>query len=168
MVSSHDNNHFISRLEDLANIFQQLNKINLKLQTRGRTIVDLTDTSAHSWKNLTIGSENLKQEILLVRDLATVAGDGVNVDIASKVVQRLGGLRKEFVLYFPEIIKSILDLVKNRFVLPVENVADCMKDELIDLRNKSGTKYRFETNKICDFWLKVSDVYPNVWKEALR
>ena len=48
MVTSHDNNHFISRLEYLANIFQQLNKINLKLQTRGRTIIDLTDTSAHS------------------------------------------------------------------------------------------------------------------------
>jgi len=98
---------------------------------------------------------------LLVRDLATAAGDEVNVDIASKVVQHLGGLRKEFVLYFPEIIKSNFDLVKNRFVVPLENVADCMKDELIDLRNKSGAKYVFETNKICDFWLKVSDVYPN-------
>jgi len=89
--------------------------------------------------------------MLLVRDLATAAGDGVNVNIASKVVQRLGGLRKEFVLYSPEIIKSNLDLVKNRFVVPVENVADCMEDELIDLRNKSGAKYVFETNKICDF-----------------
>jgi len=37
-----------------------------------------------------------------------------------------------------------------------------MKDELIDLRNKSGTKYVFEANKICGFWLKVSDDYPNV------
>jgi len=92
---------------------------------------------------LTIGSEKLKQEILLVRDLATAAGYEVNVDTASKVVQRLGGLRKEFVLYFPEIIKSNLDLVKNRFVVPVENVADCTKDELIDLRNKSGAKYVF-------------------------
>jgi len=47
MVSSHDNKHFISRLAYLADIFQQLNKVNLKLQRRGRTIVDLTDTSAH-------------------------------------------------------------------------------------------------------------------------
>ena len=65
---------------------------------------------------------------MLVRDLATEAGDEVNVDIASKVVQRLGGLRKELVLDFPEIIKSNFDLVKNRFVVPLENVADCMKD----------------------------------------
>jgi len=94
-------------------------------------------------------------------NLATAAGDEVNADIASKVIQRLGELREEFVLYFPDIIKTNLDLVKNCFVVPVENVADCMKDEHIDLRNKSGAKYVFETNKICDIWLKVSDNYPN-------
>jgi len=33
----------------------------------------------------------------LFENLAMAAGDGVNIDIASKVVQRLGGLRKEFV-----------------------------------------------------------------------
>jgi len=48
MVSSHDNNHFISRLAYLAGIFQQLNEVDLKQQRRGRTIVDFTDTSAHS------------------------------------------------------------------------------------------------------------------------
>ena len=48
MVPSHDYNHFISRLEYLADIFQQLNKVNLKLQRSGMTIVDFTDTSAHS------------------------------------------------------------------------------------------------------------------------
>jgi len=68
MVSSHDNNHFISRLAYLADILQQLNKVNLKLQRRGRTIVDFYDISAHSWKYLKIGSKKLKQEILLVRE----------------------------------------------------------------------------------------------------
>jgi len=68
MVSSHDSNHFIFLLAYLSDIFQQLNKVILKLQRRGRTIVDFTDTSAHSWKNLTIGSEKFKQEILLVRE----------------------------------------------------------------------------------------------------
>jgi len=68
MVSSHDNNHFISLLAYLADIFQQLNKVDLKLQRSGRTIVDFTDTSVHSLKNLIIGSAKLKQEILLVQE----------------------------------------------------------------------------------------------------
>ena len=63
---------------------------------------------------------------------------------------------------FPIIIKTNLDLAKHPFVAPVENVADCMKDEVIDLRNDSGAKYVFEINKFFDFWLKVYDSYPNV------
>jgi len=66
LVSNLENNHFISRLACLADIFQQLNKVNLKLQGRGRTIVDFNDTlSAFREKNLTTGSKKLKQEILL-------------------------------------------------------------------------------------------------------
>jgi len=38
------------------------------------------------------------------------------------------------VLHFHEIIKTNLDLVKSLFVVPLENVADCMKEELVDLR----------------------------------
>ena len=67
-----------------------------------------------------------------------MAGDEVNVDVASKVVQQLRGLHEEFSLYFPEIIKTNLDLVEIFLFFQSKNVADCMKDELIDLRNKSG------------------------------
>jgi len=101
----------------------------------------------------------------MFENLATAAGDEMNVDIASEVVQHLGWLRAEFVLYFPEIINTNVDLVKNPFVFSLENAADCMKDELIDLRNvDSGAKYVFETNNICGFWQNVSDDYPNVKK----
>ena len=40
--------------------------------------------------------------------------------------------------------------------------------KMINLQNDSGAKYLFETNTICDFWLKVSDIYPNVGKEVLK
>ena len=143
-----------------ADIFQQLNKV------RGKTIVEFIDTLSASWKNLTIGIEKFKQKLIaMFENLATAAGDEMNVDIASEVVQHLGWLRAEFVLYFPEIINTNVDLVKNPFVFSLENAADCMKDELIDLRNvDSGAKYVFETNNICGFWQNVSDDYPNVKK----
>jgi len=65
VVSSLQNNHFIFCLAYLADIFQQPNKVNLRLQRReGQTSISLTP-SAHSWKNLTIGSRKLKHEILL-------------------------------------------------------------------------------------------------------
>jgi len=49
----------------------------------------------------------------MFENLATAAGDEVNVDIASEVVQQLGGVCDEFLWYLPEIIKTNLDLVKN-------------------------------------------------------
>jgi len=68
MVPSHDNNHFISRLEYLADIFQQLNKVNLKLKEgEGQSSISLTSQRMRE-KNLAIGSEKLKQEILLFRE----------------------------------------------------------------------------------------------------
>ena len=48
----------------------------------------------------------------MFENLATAAGDEVNVDIASKVVQQLGQVCEEYLLYFLEIIKTNLDLVK--------------------------------------------------------
>jgi len=46
IVSSLENNHFICCLAHLADIFQQVNKVNLKLQAqeRRRTIFDFIDT----------------------------------------------------------------------------------------------------------------------------
>jgi len=92
LVSSHEKSHFNFRLAYLAGLFQQLNKVNLKLQRRGRTFVDFIDKLSAFVEKRDIGSENLKQEILLFENLVTAAGDEVNVDIASEVVQNLGGL----------------------------------------------------------------------------
>jgi len=99
----------------LADIFQQLNKVYLKLQGKGRTIVNFIRTLStfveklDNWKQKAQAAEKFS----MLENLATAAGDKVNVDIASEVVQHLGGLREEFVLYFPKIIKTNLDLVKN-------------------------------------------------------
>ena len=78
----------------------------------------------------------------MFENLAAAAGDEVNVDIASKVVQQLGQVCEEFLLYFLEIIKTNLDLVKNLFV-PVENVTDCMQDKLGTILKPSSKLIQF-------------------------
>ena len=58
-------------------------------------------------KNLTIGSEKLKQEILcLFENLVTAAGDEVDVDVASKVVHTLEGLVRNLRCTFPKSSKQ--------------------------------------------------------------
>jgi len=65
MVSSLENNHFIFRLACLAAVFQQLNKVNLKLQGRGRTIVDFNDTLSAFVEKLDNWKQKLKQVLWL-------------------------------------------------------------------------------------------------------
>jgi len=62
----------------------------------------------HNWKR-----KAQARNFAMFENLPTAAGDEVNVDIASELVQPLGGLCEEVVLYFPKIIKINLDLVKN-------------------------------------------------------
>jgi len=169
MLSTLANNHFIFRLAYLADIIEQINKVNLKLQGRGRKSVDFIDTlSAFVEKFDNCERAAQTGHFVVFENLSTAAGDEVNADIASEVVQHLGGLREEFVLYFPEIINTNSDWVKNLFVVPVKNFADCMQDVLIHLRNDSGIKYFFETNTICYFGLKVTDSYPNVGEALIK
>jgi len=91
MVSSHENSPFVFRLAYLVDEFQQFNKINLKLQKTGRPIVDFIDTLSafveklDNWKRKSQAGNSAVCE-----NLATAAGDEVNVDIASEVVQHLG------------------------------------------------------------------------------
>ena len=99
-------------------------------------------------------------------NLSTAAGDEVNVDITSEVVQHLGGLHDESVLYFPEIIKT--KQIWSKIILLFQLRMLQYKDELIDLRKDSGAKCVFETKTICEFRLEVSDAYSNVRRKDLK
>jgi len=76
-----------------------------------------------------LSAKNSSRKFCYVRDCATAAGGEVNVGIASEFVQHLAGLLEEFVLYFPRNHQNSLDLVKNLFVVAVENVAVCMQND---------------------------------------
>jgi len=104
MVSSLENNHIIFRLTYLADIFQQLNEVTLKLQERGRTIVDFIDILSTFVEKLDNGKRKVQ------------AGNFAMFEI---VPQRLvikcmliwhrklfNTTREYIVLYFPEIIKA--------------------------------------------------------------
>ena len=102
MLSSLEYKYFIFRLAYFADIFQQLNEVNLKLQGQS-SIATLSAFVEKLWQ---LSAKSSSRKFCYVRDCATAAGGEVNVDIASKFVQRLAGLLEEFVLHFPEIIKT--------------------------------------------------------------
>ena len=100
--------------------------------------------------------------------LSTEASDVINPDVASEVVIHLGCLHKEFLQYFPEISRDSIALVKNPFLVSVDEIDENLQDELIDLRNDSGCKDVFYHSSVTEFLAKMSSSYQNVAKVCLR
>jgi len=170
IISSLENNHFICRLAYLADM--QCSNNSRKLiwnckykEEEGQSSILLTP-SAHSWKNLTVGSENIKQEILLCSRWSHCgwwwSECWYNIGICSTPYWRTSW----------EICAVLSRIHQNNCIwwkifLLLQSRMLQYASTIITILNDSGTKYVFETNKICDFWLKVSDIYPNVGNEAL-
>ena len=158
---------FVHRLAYLVDIFDQLNRLNLKLQGKERTIIDFVDNllgfieKLENWKR-----KAEKGNFAMFDSLSTEASDVRNPDVASEVVIHLVCLHKEFLQYFPEISRDSLALVKNPFLVSLDEIDENLQDELIviGLRNDSGCKDVFYHSSVTEFWAKMSSSYPNVAK----
>jgi len=138
MVPSHDNNHSVSRLECLADIFNNSIQLiwNYK-EVEGQSSISLMPQriceKLDHWKRKAQAGN-----FVFVRESCHGGWWWSGCWCSIESCSHLGGFGKKFALYFPEIIKTNLDLVKIVLLFQWRNVVDCMKDELIDLRNKSG------------------------------
>ena len=87
--------------------------------------------------------------------------------LSSEILVHLTSLRKEFLMYFPEISESDLMLVRKPFASPVEEVRDDLQDKLIDLKNDFTCRDVFDTLSICEFWARMCSSYPRFAKECI-
>ena len=161
--------NFISKLAYLVDIFNQLNRLNLKLQIRDITVLDFIDAlnafvqKLENWKR-----KAEKGNFAIFEMFSSVIEGNLDMNLSSEILQHLVNLWKEFLTYFPEISDVALELVRKPFAIPIEKVTDNLQDELIDFRNDSACKDMFETLSICKFWAKVWVSYPLVGKECIK
>ena len=102
--SNFKDNAFISRLSHLANIFDQLNRLNLMLQGKGTTIIDFIDALnafVQKLKNWTRKAN--KENFPMFEALSTASSDDVDDGLSSKTLVHLTSLLKEFLRYFQNI-----------------------------------------------------------------
>uniref|UniRef100_UPI00358F884D protein FAM200C-like n=1 Tax=Myxine glutinosa TaxID=7769 RepID=UPI00358F884D len=154
----------------LVDIFDQLNRLNLQLQGKGTTIIQFIDTLSAFKQKL----ENWKRKaeegnFTMFESLSEVTiNEPLNPGVAKDVVTHLSCLREEFLQYFPEIGREGLVLMRNPFLVKVNDVQDDLQDELIEFQNDSGCRDVFEASSISEFWPKMMGSYPNIVKECLR
>ena len=128
------NSTFISKLaylQYIVDIFEQLNRLNLKLQKRDIAVFDFIDAlnefvqKFENWKR-----KSEKGNFAIFETLSSVIEGNLDMNLLSKMLQHLVNLWKEFLTYFPEISDVDMELVRKPFAIPIKKVT-----ELIDFRN---------------------------------
>ena len=105
---------FISKLAYLVDIFDQFNRLNLKLQRRYTIELDFIDTlnafvqKLKNWKQ-----KAEKGNFAIFETLLSAIEGNLDMNLSSEKLQHLVDLQKEFLTYFPETSDVDLELVKS-------------------------------------------------------
>ena len=152
-------------------IFEQLNRLNLRMQGKDTNIIMFVDalkafkSKLADWKRK-VKMHNYtmleKLDILLDERL-----DGMPNHIKNGILEHLSALKSEFERYFSETTDEDLDFVKNPFKYPVEKLADECQDKFLELINDSTARQEYEEKLLSQFWVAIKDSYPKTTEKAL-
>ena len=144
MYSWLEDKKWILSLAYLHDIFEQLNRLNLRMQSKDTNIIMFVDalktfkSKLENWKRK-VETHNYtmfgKLDILLDE-----RPDGMPDHIKNGILEHLSALESEFERYFPETTDKNRDFVKNSFKYPVEKLADKCQDKFLQLINDSTAR----------------------------
>ena len=143
----------IRYLASLVNVFDQLNRLNLKMQGKNTNIIQFKDTL----KTFMSKIDNCKRKVrtnnvAMFEELSSI----VKVDDEEHtlpnlekelILQHFEALESEFIKYFPDIDNDELGLTRNLFILPVEKVPDSLQDEFLGLKADSCARDSLKSMK---------------------
>ena len=168
-------NDWLAKLAYLADIFAKLNELNIKLQGRDQTILNLYDKvdgfleKAALWKRLCAkGDFSCFDQF----DAFMSSEQTQRATIKTIVVGHLVNLIANFKTYFPGLKEKSeqLDWVRNPFTVSETNCDSLpvdLREELVDVTSARGLKTEFETKTLTQFWVIVSREHPELGKHAL-
>ena len=168
------NDRWIRYLAYMVDIFDQLNRLNLKMQGKNTNIIQFKDTlkafmsKLDNWKRK-ICTNNVAMFEELSSILKVDDEEHVLPSLEKELIlQHLEALESEFIKYFPEIDNDELGLIRNPFILPVEKVPDSLQDEFLELKADSCARDLFNEKSFTEFWPLMCDSYPKVTKKAIQ
>ena len=160
-----ENVKFLSRLAYLVDIFEALYQLNLKMQGKGKDIIQFVDFTG-AFERLGNWKRKVKNGNFDMFHSFTYLSD-MDDEIKDEMADHLGTLQTEFKSYFPELSHDAFTLVRIPFCVTIEQVDDEFQDKLIDLRNDSSCRDVFEDVSVTEFWIQVSSSYPQISRNCL-
>ncbi len=131
------------RLAYLADIFDQLNKLNLKLQGKDTTVIHLVDTlRAFVAKIKNWISKVSSGKFALFEKFSEVTDGKEETDscLQNEVISHLQNLYQEFSRYFPDFELIDMSFVRNAFNVEPDIIPDSEQDEFLEMKFDSGMK----------------------------
>ena len=157
---------FVQHLAYLADIFEKLNQLNLSMQGKQTTILNLSDSINSFLQKIVIWKSNAEKSVFAMFERLSLLGDGISIGLG--IIEHLAKLMEEFQHYFPDRKDMNLDLVRNPFHTKPETLPLELQDEFIDLINYSTFKTLFEKEELVTAWCNISSSYPRISKYVLK
>ncbi|XP_042206986.1 zinc finger BED domain-containing protein 5-like [Homarus americanus] len=163
------------RLAYLAYIFEQLNRLNLKLQGKDRNVFHLTDclrtflAKLQNWQ-MKVSAGNVAMFENLSTVLDEIEDHLLDPSLKTEITQHLKSLESELKKYFSEFEEEDGKLVRNHFsgTLDIATISNDVQDEFLDLKNDSAAKDLYEERSLTVFWCSMYQSYQKVSAIALR
>ncbi len=155
------------RLAYLADIFDQLNKLNLKLQGKDTTVIHFVDTlrvfvaKIKNWTSkVSLGNFAMFEKF----SEATDGKEETDSCFQNEVISHLQNLYQEFSGYFPDLEVIDMPFVRNPFNVEPGIILDSEEDGFLEMKFDSGIKEFFKEHFVQEFWSQASVSYPRVGK----
>ncbi|XP_023216822.1 zinc finger BED domain-containing protein 5-like, partial [Centruroides sculpturatus] len=165
---------WLKRVAYLADILEQQNRLNLKLQEKETNIIAIHDnlrvflSKLQNWRRkINLGNIAMFEKLCSVVDESE--GE-INKNLKEEITGHLKFLENELQRYFPELKEEETTFTQNPFSasLDVASIPDELQDEFLDLRNDSSAHNLFNEKLLTHFWCDMYHSYPNVIMLAFR
>uniref|UniRef100_A0A8C7ZS04 DUF4371 domain-containing protein n=1 Tax=Oryzias sinensis TaxID=183150 RepID=A0A8C7ZS04_9TELE len=171
-----ENKDWLAKLCYLADIFRKLNELNMSLQGKDTSILNLDDKVGGFLKKAEIWKRACDQEDFTCFPQLDVFLSNENVGTAPVklvIVGHLANLISGFHSYFPDMDEKFvqLDWVRNRFLLSEANRSKLPvthQEKLMEVASDRGLQMKFGASTLTQFWLCVKQEHPELGQKALE
>ncbi|XP_066969189.1 protein FAM200C-like [Macrobrachium rosenbergii] len=162
---------FEPRLAYLVDVFDQLNKLNLKLQGKDKTVIHFVDSlhafiaKIQNWvRKINAGNSAMFENFCEV-----VEGEKeLDPCLQNEIINHLQNLGQEFSRYFPGLESIDLSFIADPFNTEPDSVPDPDQDEYLEMKFDSGVECLQKDISVQEFWAQISASYRRIDKRALK
>ena len=161
---------WLQGLAYLADITEQLNKFNLRLQGRNTNILQFGDILRGFKEKIHHWNRRVNQENFAMFENLSKFESGLRSLVKQEISEHFQSLENEFEKYFPDLEEGSDVFSQNPFSLMIDiaTIPEEVQDELLELRNDSADREIFMTKSLSQFWSSMLTSYPKLSMEALR